>query len=488
MTKRSVFLTNIKRDEFFRMHTAGQSRQAVQDKLRISKSTFYHTLSRPPPSIAALETSGGGKKDQKPKYSEIEQLVLEAFTWYRSLGLPASGPLFQSIARRTATRIIKDPTTPDDICDKYLKATFGGSWLDKIKTRHQMWSLWINGERAKVVAHWEELMTEIGRIIMELGISKERVYNWDETGFFYHSMPKYMLAIRGDDGAGGKENKQRITTLLCVNSDGSDHQVVLISKVAKPRGTNRAFWIESGVWYFANENAWLTCEIFTTLLKEFDLRIQGRGPVVLLLDNFSGHSWESFEILHNVIPIFLPANSTYKTQPLDARVISVFKTKFRRSLMEFICQKIYEGSFRITEITIQLIVPWIQCSLMEIYVSTIERCLSSCLQIPMFDKQTELITPEDNILGLGNAVKWNLAISDIDDASITEFVMGDESENVITEPIVITGKEDVIIENPTKLLKVVDRLIQYFTNTGCPKEVTMAMKMKSRLIQHLNFQ
>lgn len=292
MPKKNVFLTNTERKEFFRMRATGTSRQAILDRFNITKSTFYRILSRPALSSEATESLGARKKEQKPKYFEIEQQVLDAFASYRGLGLLVSGPLFQSIARRTAARIIEDPATSEDIRNKYRKATFGGSWLDKIKGRHQLRSLRLNGERAEVSIGWEEKMAKIARIITELGIGKEQVYNWDETGLFYRSMPKYTLVGRGDDGAGGKEDKQRITVLLCVNGDGSNSQIVLIGKAARPRGTDKTFWIHNEVQYFANETAWMTGEIFTNLLEQFDRRMEGRGPVVLLLDNFSGHSRE----------------------------------------------------------------------------------------------------------------------------------------------------------------------------------------------------
>jgi hypothetical protein len=55
-------------------------------------------------------------------------------------------------------------------------------------------------------------------------------------------MPKYTLAGRGDDCAGGKEQKQRITALLLVNGTGTDCSIVLVGKSNTPTGTNQEFW------------------------------------------------------------------------------------------------------------------------------------------------------------------------------------------------------------------------------------------------------
>jgi hypothetical protein len=186
MTKIKVYLTNDERVELFRLHAAGQNRHVIQEKFKISKSTYYRTLATTVPTFAAtVKSIGRRKKEQKAKYSEVEQAVLDAFASYRGLGLPISGPLLQSVARRAATRIIEDPETPTNVSNKYLRATFGESWLDKIKARHHLRSLRLNGERAAVSGDWEGKMAEIGRLITELGVDKARIYNWDETGLFY---------------------------------------------------------------------------------------------------------------------------------------------------------------------------------------------------------------------------------------------------------------------------------------------------------------
>src|SRR5690242_1704916 len=71
MTKKNVFLTNNERNEFFRLRAAGTSRRVIQDKFKITKSTYYRILSRPIPSFASSVPAGRIKKVQKSKYFEI---------------------------------------------------------------------------------------------------------------------------------------------------------------------------------------------------------------------------------------------------------------------------------------------------------------------------------------------------------------------------------------------------------------------------------
>jgi hypothetical protein len=62
------------------------------------------------------------------------------------------------------------------------------------------------------------------------------VYSADETGLFFNVLPDRTLAYNGETCHGGKHSKDRLTVLLCVNSDGSGKRVpIVIGKSSKPR-------------------------------------------------------------------------------------------------------------------------------------------------------------------------------------------------------------------------------------------------------------
>ena len=68
------------------------------------------------------------------------------------------------------------------------------------------------------------------------GYEPHDVHNVDETGLFFNVLPDRTLACKGESCHGGKHSKDRLTVLLCVNSDGSDKQVqIVIGKSPKPR-------------------------------------------------------------------------------------------------------------------------------------------------------------------------------------------------------------------------------------------------------------
>ena len=51
------------------------------------------------------------------------------------------------------------------------------------------------------------------------------VYNMDETGLFYRSLPDKSLTVKGEQCNGGKHAKDRITIVLCANMAGEIRKI-----------------------------------------------------------------------------------------------------------------------------------------------------------------------------------------------------------------------------------------------------------------------
>ncbi len=64
-----------------------------------------------------------------------------------------------------------------------------------------------------------------------LGYSLKDIYNLDETGLFYRSLPDKSLTIRGKDCTGGKKSKDRLTCALIVNALGDVLKTTVIGKL-----------------------------------------------------------------------------------------------------------------------------------------------------------------------------------------------------------------------------------------------------------------
>jgi hypothetical protein len=67
------------------------------------------------------------------------------------------------------------------------------------------------------------------------GYEPHVVCSADKTGLFFIVLHDRTLVYKGEFFHGGKHFKDRLTVLLCVNSDGSDKQVpIVFGKSPKP--------------------------------------------------------------------------------------------------------------------------------------------------------------------------------------------------------------------------------------------------------------
>ncbi len=147
----------------------------------------------------------------------------------------------------------------------------------------------------------------------------------------------------------GKKH-ERLTLALCCNGDGSDKLPLwVIGKLKNPRCFKNINVTSLGCVYRNNASAWMTHIIFLEWLRAFDLHVSGR-KVLLILDNFSGHSpvekIPNHIRLRNTTILYLPPNMTSKIQQCNAGIIRNFKAyyhrRFNRALLQRIEDKVPE--------------------------------------------------------------------------------------------------------------------------------------------------
>jgi hypothetical protein len=121
------------------------------------------------------------------------------------------------------------------------------------------------------------------------GYKPNYIFNADETGIFFNLFPSKTLATRGDKCHGGKKSKDRLTALLCANSDGSEKLALLITgKFAKPRCFKNVRALPCK--YASNKNAWMTTDIFKTFFKSLAAKMGGGNRKILLfIDKCPAH-------------------------------------------------------------------------------------------------------------------------------------------------------------------------------------------------------
>jgi hypothetical protein len=141
-----------------------------------------------------------------------------------SANLPINGVLLKEKAIRVATRLRIE--------------NFKGSngWLGRFKKCHGLEYKSVSGESASVDEGTADYWKSVTLVRYLQGYKPNDIFNADATGIFFNLLPSKTLASRGDRCQGGKKSKDRITALLCGNSDGSEKLTpLIIGKFAKPR-------------------------------------------------------------------------------------------------------------------------------------------------------------------------------------------------------------------------------------------------------------
>ena len=249
------------------------------------------------------------------------------FEWFCracSNNLPVSGPLISE----KALAIFKELGLHD------FKASVG--WLDKVRSRHNISFRTVCGESSAVdeniVSDWQKRITGICESYEE-----RNIFNCDETGLFFRTLSSKTMAFKGENCAGGKISKERLTVLLCVNMIGEFEKPLIIGKAAKPRCFKGIDLSKLNVEWYANKRSWMTRAIMTEWLLAFDRRMERqKRRVILFMDNATSHCDAA---LNNVKIIFLPPNTTSRCQPLDQGIIQNFKVFYRQKVLRNILSR-----------------------------------------------------------------------------------------------------------------------------------------------------
>ena len=186
-------------------------------------------------------------------YGEVNDKLYQWFLGARAKNLPVSGRMLQDQAAIIATDL------------GHVDFCASNGWLRSFQQRHGIHHAVLSGEAAEVreetVTDWSSRLPDICK-----GYVKEDIFNADETGLFYRTMPSKSMVTKGSNTSNGKLAKERITVLLAASASGEKLKPLVIGKSANPRCFSQFKREQLGVFYESNRKAWMTSEIFTKWL------------------------------------------------------------------------------------------------------------------------------------------------------------------------------------------------------------------------------
>ncbi|XP_020298745.1 jerky protein homolog-like, partial [Pseudomyrmex gracilis] len=202
-------------------------------------------------------------------------------------------------------------------------------WLHKWKKRHQIRHLTIARERLsadeEASAHFS---TGFCKFIRDHHYSRDQIYNADETGLMWKSLPSKTLVANYEKKAPGRKVlKDRVTIMICSNASGT-HKISLlvIGKVKKPRCFKNMKVLP--VVYKAQRSGWMDRIIFKewytdVFIPEIIKKHGQNARCVLLLDNALSHPpAEELNLISDLCLVtYLPPNVTAISQPMDQGII-----------------------------------------------------------------------------------------------------------------------------------------------------------------------
>lgn len=299
--------------------TKGRKYKEIKKQFNVSKSTISEIYK----DREKYEESNAGsdvKRFRASNFPEVEMACLEWLKLVRAKNLPVSGPVLMEKAKEFAEELGINEFAASD------------GWLSKFKSRHSLVFKAVVGESGSVTEEQIGDWTQIQLPALLAEFKEEDIFNLDETGLYWRLLPDKTLTFKNDPCSGGKRSKERITLLLGANMAGNEKLPALaIGKSANPRCFKSIKSLP--VKYTANKKAWMVSAEWESYLKLMDRKFRSqKRKVLFVVDNCPAHP--EVKGLKNVRVVFLPPNTTSKTQPMDQGVIQNVKVGYRRFLLQ----------------------------------------------------------------------------------------------------------------------------------------------------------
>jgi hypothetical protein len=223
----------------------------------------------------------------------------------------------------------------------------GRGWINRFMERHPLLTTRTSQVIKRVRAEATEdglrtFMWEMSKHVLERGLTSDRIFNMDETGFAQKNKAKKVIAVHGSRNVWSKsvEASFHLTIVACVGANGF---VVPPLYVVPGQRLNRdvmdACPIDGSAVSVAKKG-FMNSALFLRWLDHFSRNVPEivQRPIVLVYDGYASHYNDEIverAIQLNIILVLLPANSTHLIQPLDIAIFKPFKTALKRRMEKF---------------------------------------------------------------------------------------------------------------------------------------------------------
>lgn len=282
------------------------------------------------------------KRMRLPSMATLDDAVYKWFSQLRSCGMAVRGIEIQAAAERLSKQMGLEQ----------FKASSG--WLFRFRRRHNISNKKISGEILSAdFEAVEPFIKELDDLIKKEGYQLSQIYNFDETGLFWRTLPDNTQASKAEKTTPGRKvSKERVSVLLCANADGT-HMLkpAIVGKSKKPRALKNVM-DNLPVHYYSSRNAWFTTEITSDWFHKkavpaiinHQMEIlnipKEKIKALVLLDNAPTHP-DVDKLCSRDKKIkckFLPPNTTSVFQPMDQGVIYTAKRLYRKKFLNEILE------------------------------------------------------------------------------------------------------------------------------------------------------
>ena len=369
-TRKRVILTLDCKVKVIRQHEKGICSRQLAAEFGVGKTQINNIVTAKADILKLWDDGVNGRRKlvaaRRCPYVELNAKVFDWFCSARSRNIPLTGRLLQAKASELSREMGHDGFTASN------------GWLHRFQKRHNIKCSVLSGESAdvkeEVVAEWSERLASKCE-----EFELKDIFNADETGLFFRSLPCRSLVAKGDDCKGGKLSKDRVTVLLCASATGEKLMPLVIGRSANPRCFKSCHRTSLRVTYESNKKAWMTGEMFAGWMRRIDnqMRLQNRH-ILMFLDNCGAHPALQFD---NLKVVFLPPNTTSRLQPMDAGIIQNMKVVYRKKLLRhilFLMNEARTASDIIKKVTVLDAILWLTTAWDSVSPETIQKCFRKC--------------------------------------------------------------------------------------------------------------